>query len=83
MSSYVNQLLELTDEQLTLQLASPMPGSQNHELIKFEMQRRAMIAQSNAAKATLRGAIAAERYTTATWVLILVTVISVAVAVWK
>ena len=81
--SYAKDLMALTDEQLAEQLTSPSPGSPNHEAIKFEMQRRAMLAQDAAAKATLRGAIAAERYTTATWCLIVVSVISVAVAIWK
>lgn len=83
MSSYAKSLIALSDDQLTEQLSSPLPGSQNHELIKFEMQRRAMLAQREAASATLRSAVAAERYTFATWILILVTVVSVGVALWK
>jgi hypothetical protein len=83
MNSYVKKLIELSDEQIVEQPASPLPGSQNHELIKFELQRRTMIAQKKSADATLRGAIAAERYTKATWILILVTVISLTIALLK
>jgi hypothetical protein len=83
MNSYVKMLMDYDDNQLAEQLASPMPGSQNHELIKFEMQRSAMIAQKAAAEATVRGAIAAERYTKATWVLIAVTVIGVLASLCK
>jgi hypothetical protein len=35
MNSYVKMLMDYDDKQLAEQLASPMPGSQNHELIKF------------------------------------------------
>jgi hypothetical protein len=42
-----------------------------------------MIAQKAAAEATVRGAIAAERYTKATWVLIAVTVIGVLASLYK
>lgn len=50
-------------------LAGPMPGSTNHELIKFEMQRRAMLAQK-------RAAVAAEKYTRATYWFIAVTALA-------
>jgi hypothetical protein len=75
MANYAEELMALTDEQLAVALISPQPDSPKHEQIKFEMQRRAMKAQKDAAEATKRSAVAAERYTFATWVLILVTVI--------
>jgi hypothetical protein len=75
MANDAKRLMELDDEQLAEALSSPLPGSQRNEQIIFEMQRRAMVAQKNAAIATLRSARAAERYTFATWVLIAVTVV--------
>jgi hypothetical protein len=59
-----------------------MPGSQKHEQIKFEMERRAMVAQQKVAEANLRSAIAAERYTKATWVLVAVTVFASLVSLY-
>lgn len=82
MSNDAAELAKLTDEQLVQILSGPMPGSQRHEQIKFEMERRAMVAQQRAAEATLRSAIAAERYTKATWVLIAVTVIASLVSLY-
>ena len=74
MTNYAENLRRLSDEQLADQMAGgPQLGSVNHELIKFEMQRRVAVAQKLAADATLRGAIAAERYTRATWVLLILT----------
>ncbi|MCC6924306.1 hypothetical protein [Novosphingobium sp.] len=71
----------MTDEQLADVLGGgPLPGSPNHEIIKFEMQRRVCLAQKQAADATLRGAIAAERYTRATWALIVITAASL---IWQ
>lgn len=83
MSSYSRQIMNISDEDLAEMMSGPMPGSTNHELIKFEMQRRAMTAQRDAANATLRGAIAAERYTRATWILISVTAVGLLVSVLK
>ena len=82
MSNDAAELTKLSDEQLVQILSGPMPGSQRHEQIKFEMERRTMVAQQKAAAATLRGAIAAERYTKATWVLIAVTVIASLVSLY-
>lgn len=79
MGNSAQELMALTDEELAEVLVGPMPGSQRHEQIIFEMQRRAMIAQRKAADATLRGAIAAERYTLATWVLISITAIGLVI----
>ena len=74
MTNYAESLRSLSDDQLADQMAGgPQPGSVNHELIKFEMHRRVAAAQKLAAEATLRGAIAAERYTRATWVLLILT----------
>ena len=74
MTNYAENLRSLSDDQLADQMAGgPQPGSVNHELIKFEMHRRVAAAQKLAAEATLRGAIAAERYTRATWVLLILT----------
>ena len=74
MTNYAENLRSLSDDQLADQMAGgPLPGSVHHELIKFEMQRRVASAQKLAAEATLRGAIAAERYTRATWVLLILT----------
>jgi hypothetical protein len=63
MTNYAKELMALDDQQLVVTLESPMPGSARNEQIQFEMQRRAMIAQQAAAAATLRSAMAAERYT--------------------
>ena len=83
MANDAKQLMALTDEQLAEALSSPLPGSQKHEQIQFEMQRRAMVAQKAAADATLRGALAAEKYTRATWVLIAVTVVGLLISVFR
>ena len=71
MSDYVKQLMAASDEELANILSGPMPGSTNHELIKFEMQRRAMIAQRRAAEAS-------EKYTKLTAIFIIVTAIGAA-----
>ncbi|HEX5259683.1 MAG TPA: hypothetical protein VFW35_13010 [Sphingomicrobium sp.] len=71
MSDYVVQLMAASDEDLAKMLAGPMPGSTNHELIKFEMQRRAMIAQKRAAEAS-------EKYTRLTGIFIIVTALGAA-----
>lgn len=84
MTDYSRSLRGLSDDQLADILAGgPMPGSTNHEIIKFEMQRRVAVAQKLAAEATLRGAVAAERYTKGTWALILVSVAGIIVSVLK
>ena len=76
MSNYAEGLVGLSDEQLVQQLSGgPFPGSQNFETIRFEMERRLLCAQKEAAEASKRASRAAERYTTATWILIIVTVI--------
>ena len=75
MSDYATKLLSYTDDQVAEELSYKIPGSVNHEMVKFEMQRRMLISQKLAADATLRSAIAAERYTRATWFLILVTTV--------
>jgi hypothetical protein len=74
-ANYAKELSLLDDAQLADMLAGPMPGSTHHEQIKFEMERRAMTAQ-------LRAAVAAEKYTTATWFLIGVTVATNLVSLW-
>jgi hypothetical protein len=66
MTNYAKGLMALNDQQLAVMLEGPMPGSARHEQIQFEMQRRAMIAQQAAAAATLRSAMAVERYMNAT-----------------
>lgn len=73
MSSYARNLQSVSDEELAELLSGPQPGSTNHELIKFEMHRRAMRAQQRAADASERAAVAAERYTRATYWFIAVT----------
>ena len=79
MSDYSQNLRKMSHEDLADILAGgPEPGSRNHEIIKFEMHRRATAAQQRAAEATERSAVAAERYTRATWVLIVITVIGMA-----
>ena len=72
MSDYVKALMTMSDEKLAEVLSGPQPGSTNHELIKFEMQRRTMLAQRRAAEA-------AERYTKLTGIFIIVTAIGAAV----
>jgi hypothetical protein len=74
-ANYAKNLIALDDAQLAEMLAGPMPGSTHHEQIKFEMERRAMAAQ-------LRAAVAAEKYTKATWFLIGVTVVTNFVSLW-
>jgi hypothetical protein len=69
MSEFLREIMSCSDEQLAERLSGPMPGSTNHEIIKFEMQRRAMNAQRRAADA-------AERYTRATYVFIVVTALA-------
>ena len=75
MANYARDLMALDNSQLAEMLASPLPGSTHYEQIKFEMERRAMTAQ-------LRAAMAAERYTKATWVLIVATVVTNVVSLW-
>lgn len=75
MSNYTKELMNLSDEDLAEKLGSPLPGSVHHEQIKFEMARRAMIAQ-------MRSAVAAENYTKATWVLICITAIGLGVSLY-
>ena len=73
MSDYMSILITASDEQLAQILAGgPEPGSRNHELIKFEMQRRAMAVQT-------RAALASEKYTRLTGIFIIVTAIGAAV----
>ena len=81
--SYSERLSTLSDLQLVEESGYKLPGSACSELINFEMERRAVVAQSEAAKATLRGAIAAERYTNATLFLIVVTAAGVLVSLLK
>ncbi len=73
------RLQTLTDIQLVEELGYKLPGSQIYGLIQFEMQRRVTSAQKLAADATLRGAVAAERYTKATWLLLAATAVSAVV----
>ena len=73
---YADMLIGYTDDQLAQQLGMVVTGGGRFEQIKFEMERRMLLAQKKAAVATLRAAIAAERYTIATWILILVTTIA-------
>ena len=68
MANYALELQANSDSQLAELLGSPDPGSPKHEQIKFELQRRAMAAQT-------RAAVAAEKYTRLTFLFILVTAI--------
>lgn len=81
--TFATSLTGLTDIQLLETLAYKDFGGKNYDLVKFELERRVTVAQVQAAEATLRGAIAAERYTQATWVLILVTICGAAISSLK
>jgi hypothetical protein len=73
--NYSNELMKLADEELTESLSKPKEDSSKYEQIKFQMQRRSIVAQNKSALATERAAVATERYTCATWLLIAVTVV--------
>ncbi len=82
--NYAKSLLAHTDDQLAEELSHRVPGSVNHEVIKFEMQRRLLIAQKEAAEAAMRSALASERYTRATWWLLFFTALgAVGGLVWR
>jgi hypothetical protein len=74
---YAAMLMSYTDDQLAHQMGMIAKGGGRYEQVKFEMERRILLAQKAATEATLRSAISAERYTKATWFIILVTAIGV------
>jgi len=65
-------LMTKSEEELVRMTSGPQPGSVWHDRIKFEMERRALAAQTRAAQA-------AEKYTRLTGIFIIVTAVGAAV----
>ena len=82
MANIAGTLVNETDKELLARLATGQADNSNISQVKFEMQRRALDAQldaqKEAAKASTRASEAAEKYTRATWMLIIVTAIGIA-----
>jgi hypothetical protein len=79
---YADMLIGYTDDQLAQQLGMVETGGRRFEQVKFEMERLILLAQKRTSDASFRSAIAAARYTKATWFLILVTTIGTIVGIF-